>query len=430
MDTKIEGTRVQVRSENTGADNVDAALADNEVRRRLAQDPNHRFSDNEWKALTPEQRNWVQRSRGRGDDSFQRNETELPRHILRRCELNENEPTVEELVQRASSLPSNENALNPFDQARNGAVVVSSANCENLFRPTHDPEKRNQEFIEENGYTLEMYHMRLKNLGFLLRSLNGGRGPDIQALQEVEGVKVCEELIDRELPNMGYTAYSLQGEDSRGINVALLTRFPLWPNSQPKLLTTDEVEGERGILRTELDVNGQRWVVYVNHWKSMRDGDDVAAQINSKLARLKLDDIDQTLSEDPTCAIVSMGDMNTKYYSGNQAPMEVLGIKKDLQALQSPGDLYEGVQSIVERRESGVNSVFLPAGTHEYNDEYDFLDRLFCNGAAGLIYESVAVLPKTLRAYERGSFNKHGVSDHGIMVTQFMPQQNAAALSV
>jgi endonuclease/exonuclease/phosphatase family metal-dependent hydrolase len=61
-----------------------------------------------------------------------------------------------------------------------------------------------------------------------IQQVNGGRGPDIIALQEVENVDILERLRTDYLADSNYLpAVLLEGTDVRGIDVAFLSRLPI-----------------------------------------------------------------------------------------------------------------------------------------------------------------------------------------------------------
>jgi endonuclease/exonuclease/phosphatase family metal-dependent hydrolase len=69
---------------------------------------------------------------------------------------------------------------------------------------------------------------KLGIIGETIRQVNDGRGPDIVALQEVENLAVLERLRLEHLQRSGYLpAVLIEGTDTRGIDVAFLTRLPL-----------------------------------------------------------------------------------------------------------------------------------------------------------------------------------------------------------
>ena len=69
---------------------------------------------------------------------------------------------------------------------------------------------------------------RWPSLADTIRQVNGGRGADIIALQEVENVAILERLRTEYLADLGYLpAILVEGTDTRGIDVAFLSRLPL-----------------------------------------------------------------------------------------------------------------------------------------------------------------------------------------------------------
>ena len=69
---------------------------------------------------------------------------------------------------------------------------------------------------------------KLGVLAATIRQVNDGRGADIIALQEVENVAVLERLRSEYLGDLGYLpAILVEGTDTRGIDVAFLSKLPL-----------------------------------------------------------------------------------------------------------------------------------------------------------------------------------------------------------
>lgn len=339
-------------------------------------------------------------------------------------------PSVKQVLEQAKAAPGNARVKEPWDALPPNRMMAMALNAENLFRESDDPNRDDSEFLPAAGYTKEKFYEHLDNIGELIKSVNGGRGPEILALTEVEDKRALEKLVGNELEGMGYHTIALEeGHDRRGIDVGLVTKYPLWPRSAPRLVfPPGDTAGQRGILRTELEVNGKKTVVYVNHWKSMRDGEDVAARENTRIAAALQADIQATVAADPRATVMVLGDFNTKFYDGQQGAMEALGSTPSGEAL-SAGQLWDATHTIPARRGEGVEHPLLPEGTHAFRGEFDFLDRFMVNGnaasgAGGIKFDpdSLVVLPTPGRFFGRGGGGNtiaNGISDHKPLVAQF-----------
>jgi endonuclease/exonuclease/phosphatase family metal-dependent hydrolase len=133
-------------------------------------------------------------------------------------------------------------------------ATIMSFNVENLFDNTDDPGRDDKAYLPLAAKQDEA-HIRACNeieverwrdeclyldwsdeavafkLGIIadaIRQVNGGRGADIIALQEVENVRILERLRREFLGDLGYQpAVLIEGTDARGIDVAFLSKFPL-----------------------------------------------------------------------------------------------------------------------------------------------------------------------------------------------------------
>jgi len=155
-------------------------------------------------------------------------------------------------------------------------VTLMTFNVENLFDTRDDPVKQDDSFLPLaskrdaahrtycNGlpatswreqcrhwdWSEEALATKLDRVARAILQVNGGRGPDILALQEVENTEVLERLRSDYLGTAGYvTAALIQGDDPRGIDVAFLSRFPM--RGEPTLHRVAHARGGgdvRGIL--------------------------------------------------------------------------------------------------------------------------------------------------------------------------------------
>lgn len=132
----------------------------------------------------------------------------------------------------------------------------------------------------------------------LLRS-----GCDVACLQEVSSHTGALERLASELqgslPHLSHSA----GNDPRGMNVAILSRWPLIRAFSHADLEFRVVEGDRrtrfsrDLLRVDLEKDGQTWTIYNAHLKSMRGGASARLQRRSEaatIARLVAEQMQET----------------------------------------------------------------------------------------------------------------------------------------
>jgi hypothetical protein len=404
------------------------------VRRQIEQNPTGRIDDAVWSGLNEEQKSAVrsfrdefsgQRSNGQQRRLDGQSRTQAPNPG--RDVFGSNMPTVAEVMAQARAAPGNPGVTEPWGGLPPNRMMAMAINVENLFSEHDAPGKADEEFTPEAGYTRDTVLQHLDNIAAVIKSVNGGQGPHILATMEVEQRSLLEKLVDLKLGGLGYQTIALEeGRDPRGIDVGLISKYPLWGGSRPSLIFAGDGQGQRGILRAELNVEGKRTVVYVNHWKSMRDGEDVAAQENSQIAAALKADIAATMAADPNTTIMAMGDFNTKMSEGNQRAMESLGTKRSGDGLEN-SQMWDATHTFGARRSEGIDHVLVPDGTHSYQGHADFLDRFMVNGAAatgasGITFDpkSLVVLPTPGRFFGRDQqVNPNGVSDHKPMVAQF-----------
>lgn len=194
--------------------------------------------------------------------------------------------------------------------------MIASYNVENLFDTVKDPETKDEQFFPEGQYnwTEPKLAKKISNLGKVIRQMNGGKGPDILALNEVEHRAIVERLRDDALSDLGYTAVAhLDTDDKRGIDNAILSKHPLI--GQPKLHRVHHPdqplwkdEKTREILEATFDVQGVALTVFVNHWpasdwgKRKQQREDTGKQLRAI--------IEAKLAENPDAEILVLGDFN------------------------------------------------------------------------------------------------------------------------
>ena len=321
------------------------------------------------------------------------------------------------------------------------------------------------EDYQPGNYTPRHLARKLENISKVLQQYNGGDGPDIVLLNEIEADQTPDsavEDIDAFLRTIGRTKARtlLTGKDRLTPELAgvpahvwlikqlhddrlspyrvavgrwrpdpagnvvaqtnvVLSRFPI-VNQR-----THETDGARGILEVQLEVDGHVLYVFNNHWKSgASDPNTEPVRIGN--ARVLRERIDQILAADPQADIILGGDFNSQYNQRQRYPQmpltainDVLRSQGDEIALQQPdgADLYnlwfelphERRGSDIFRDEWGtLIQILVTRGLYDFNG-IQYLDNTFGVGAfPGLNADEQSRRPARWQSAGDGA----GFSDH------------------
>ncbi|MFZ4404857.1 MAG: endonuclease/exonuclease/phosphatase family protein [Pseudobdellovibrionaceae bacterium] len=132
--------------------------------------------------------------------------------------------------------------------------VVMTYNVENLFDTQDDPQKEDNTFLPlklknthghkrfcqkikikkwrqeclYKDWSESLLHLKLQRLSGSILQINAGKGPDLLILEEVENINVLEKLNKDFLSPADYRSVVLiEGDDPRGIDLAMLSRWPM-----------------------------------------------------------------------------------------------------------------------------------------------------------------------------------------------------------
>lgn len=258
-------------------------------------------------------------------------------------------------------------------------LKVMTYNVENFFDTAHDvgtldftylpltikktlPDHKNNcdlmrsEFSKNECLNLDWneskFTKKILNLAKVIKSFDStGTGPDILVMEEVENINILNNLVSQGLKKLGYEHRVLiEGDDSRGIDVALISKFPVISAKRHPLIIEGVKLDTRGILEVALNVAGSKVVVFVNHWPS---------QNNPASQRVACANLLTKISEGVKAdLILAMGDFNS-LETDSPYPFNFL---------------KNFVDSEVEARKLGLR---LKPGTHFYKDGWSSLDRIF-----------------------------------------------------
>lgn len=182
-------------------------------------------------------------------------------------------------------------------------VSVMAYNVENLFDSEHDPDRTDWAYLplaakktpehrkvcEEAGarrldecmsmdWSEPVVKRKLERLADVIKQVNDGRGPDILIMEEVENERILKRLRDEYLKESNYqTLILIEGPDTRGIDVALMSRLP---QAEPAKLHIVPWKGNnaedqkwmqksRGVLQSNLRLpDGEILTVFSIHFPS------------------------------------------------------------------------------------------------------------------------------------------------------------------
>lgn len=206
----------------------------------------------------------------------------------------------------------------------------------------------------------EKLNKKIANISKVVKAFDEtGKGADIVVFQELENKNVLNMLVTRGLDKMGYKSLVLiEGADSRGIDVALISKFPVISSKMHSLFMNGTKLDTRGILEVTLNVEGKRVVVFVNHWPSQSNPAEervASAVLLEKAASLhKRADL-----------IIAAGDFNT--------------IKTD-----SPYPFEKLVNFIDTEDKARESHHSIHPGTHYFRGVWKSLDKIFVHKSSSI----------------------------------------------
>ncbi|MFZ2912581.1 MAG: endonuclease/exonuclease/phosphatase family protein [Rectinemataceae bacterium] len=193
------------------------------------------------------------------------------------------------------------------------SLLVISYNAHNLFDDI-DTGREYPEFDMDSGkWSSAAYRRRLDALHEAVSSLvpEGGAGPDILCLEEIESGKVLEDLAEGPFRKSGYRSVAWGGPDESPIRCGILSRLPLlWTRCHSVTDTWGFGRG-RDLLEAAFDRGaGDPLIVFVCHWKSRKEGPEKTEEARRQAGALLSGRISEILDSNPEALIVVCGDFN------------------------------------------------------------------------------------------------------------------------
>ena len=299
-------------------------------------------------------------------------------------------------------------------------------NAENLFHPSDDSLKSDEDFTPAGSYhwTWSRYIDKLNKLGKLFVALGEGKMPAIIGICEVENRSVLKDLLNKSiLRSFHYKIIHVESPDNRGIDVALLydpQKFlPLKYNCLnvsngiiPGLKTRDILH-VTGLFHEKAYCH-----IFINHWPSRRGGQLSSEKNRMAVASVLRRTVDSCFIQDEWSNIIIMGDFNDE--PNNKSLRELLKAQDPDHAHDSIG-LYNLMFPFLKKgkgthyrvnnfREAAVLDQIIVSKSIYYGKS-----QIILQDNSAHIYENAILLDKKnnspLRTYQ-GLKYIGGISDH------------------
>lgn len=187
-----------------------------------------------------------------------------------------------------------------------GRFTLASYNVLNLFDHVDDPGKKDEDTPPKSAASQAA-----------LAEVMASSGADVIALQEVENIGILKSFRDSNGLAQTYPhLLLLEGNDNRGIDVALMSKYPI-RNAVSHKDTTFKVEGEkkkghflRDVLQADIEMPGKIPVrFFVTHFASKLGGGR-ADRLRKAEAKAAREIIQKETANFPGQRYVLMGDFN------------------------------------------------------------------------------------------------------------------------
>ena len=273
-------------------------------------------------------------------------------------------------------------------------------NLENLFDEENAPPSRRTEKVlraignDIAGWTPELRDRKVQQLASVIAQMNGGAGPDLLGVCEVENRFVLELLVaevESQLPGRSYAIAHADADDARGIDVAFLyddTRFELPPDE-----TFFHVVMRRNATREIVQVNlrtipaGRTWAVFGNHWPSRSGGQHESAGYRH-IAGETLGYFHERVLEvhGPATPVLAMGDFNDEPFDTSLV-IHAVSVRQRSRLLNAMTPRLWNLSWPV----AGT-----PDGTFYFNNEPNVLDQFLVNRNLADDASPIRVRPETV----------------------------------
>lgn len=247
-------------------------------------------------------------------------------------------------------------------------------NLENLFSIENDPNR--SDFLsktlkgELRGWSQSVLDRKMANLISIIRQFNGGNGPDLFGICEVENEAIVQDLTNRMSTALGrqYAFKHADSTDKRGIDTAMIYDTEKY-NVEDEVFTLRIIKrnATRDLLQLQLDTKGGNHLILVlNHWPSRSGGtfesEPYRIMVAENLAYW-VERIHEERGQD--AAIVLMGDFNDNPFDRSITNYLLAGNSKQ-RVLNARNHMFQNLM---------YQFLYQDIGTHVHGSTQNLLDQ-------------------------------------------------------
>lgn len=196
--------------------------------------------------------------------------------------------------------------------------IIMFYNVENLFHPSDDSLKADDDFTPTGSYhwTHKKYYLKISMVGKVIVAAGMGDPPWLVGLAEIENEQVLKDLCYKSpMRKYRYRYVHYDSPDRRGVDVALLYRDScveiLRSRKIPVVFPFDTFARNRDILYAVVRFpSGDSLHVMVNHWTSRYGGYAATVPKRNWYATVVRQYVDSLIRDNPHAKILITGDFN------------------------------------------------------------------------------------------------------------------------
>ena len=260
-------------------------------------------------------------------------------------------------------------AQNP--QSNDEGIRVMFYNVENLFHPSNDSLKNDDEFTPEGlkYWSYYRYIKKLNNIAKNVIAVGEWSPPAIVGLCEIEDIQCLNDLIYKTpLKTFGYKIIHQESKDKRGIDVALLYRpeyIKIDSFNSFELKFPSDSRPSRDILYIKGLCHKDTLHCFVNHWPSRYGGQLATESKRNYAASILKSKFDSIQKQNSKAFILAMGDFND--YPDDNSLKNILKAQKDTNNLSALDLINLMIQ---------FENIL---GTNKYQHQWHILDQFIIN---------------------------------------------------